>query len=104
MILKQFGISNKAVFAFLSISLLLCTSVALGSTVDILVLQGGNPAAQASISIDGSNVGQTNSGGTLYNVFIGPGSHTVVANWQGLSGSRSFEAQSDSYTQITINL
>ncbi len=104
MILKQFGISNKVVFAFLSMSLLLCTGVALGSTVDVVVDHGGSPAGQASISIDGTNVGQTNSNGALYNIFIGPGSHTVVANWQGLSGSRSFTAQSDSYTQLTISL
>lgn len=104
MILKQLGISNRVVFAFLSMSVLLCTGVALGSTVDILVLQGGSGAGGASISIDGSYVGQTNGQGSLYNVFIGPGYHTVVANWQGLSGSRSFTAQSDSYTQLQINL
>jgi hypothetical protein len=104
MMLKQSGINSKAVFAFLSISLLLCTGIALGSTVDVYVDHGGSPAGWANISIDGSPVGQTNEKGLLYNIFIGPGPHTVVANWQGIIGSRSFTAQSDSYTQLQIDL
>jgi hypothetical protein len=105
MMLKRFGISNKVVFAFLSICLLLCMDVALGSTLDVYVDYGGNPADQALIYIDNDNcLGQTNSDGTLNNIYVDPGFHKVVAKWQGRSGTRSFTALSDSYTQLRIDL
>jgi hypothetical protein len=110
MMLKQFGVSNDVMFAFLSISLLLCTGIALGSTLDVYVDYKGIPAGQASIYLDNDTyLGQTISDGTFNDVYIAPGFHTVVANWQDgngqqRSGTRSFTACNDSYTQLRIDL
>lgn len=92
------------------ISLLLCIGLALGSTLDVYVDYKGNPVAQASIYIDNATyLGQTISDGTLNNIYVDPGSHTVNANWQDdngqqRSGIRSFTAFNDSYTQLRIDL
>ncbi len=111
MMLKQFGISNKVAFAFLSISLLLCMDVALGSTLDVYVDYKGKPAGKALVYIDNDILlGQTNVvNGTLSNINISPGFHTIVAKWhdnhgQQSSGMMSFTAEPNTYTRLRVDL
>lgn len=101
---KRFGISNKVVFAFLSIGLILCMDIALGSTLDIYVYSGGAPASSAEIYVDGVWKGRTYPDGSLLNIDVAPGFHTVVASFDGRSKNRDFTAQSDSYTQLRIDM
>lgn len=94
----------------ISISLLLCIGLALGSTLDVYVDYKGNPVNQASIYIDNDTyLGQTISDGTLNSIYVDSGFHIVAANWQDdtgqqRSGTRSFAASNDSYTQLRIDL
>lgn len=101
---KRFGISNKVVFAFLSIGLLLCMhAAAQDSTLNIYVNYEGKSADDATILIDGKEVGKTSEDGN-FKTSISSGKHTAVANWQGKSGTVTFMALPGSYTDVRIDL
>lgn len=102
----------KAIFVFLSISLLFCMDiVAEGSMLDVKVSYEGKPAGQAYIYIDNNStsVGQTSLEGTLDNINIDPGDHTVIATWRDSSGQERMGRKSltilpESYTDLNIYL
>ena len=96
--LKQLRISNRA-SVLLLISILLCTSVALGSTVDIKVTRGGYPAPGVDVYVDGNRVGTTSGNGQI-SANVSPGSHTATA---GVI-SRVFDVQPDGYVWLEIQL
>jgi hypothetical protein len=104
--LKQFFRSKRAMFAFLSISLLLCMDVALGATLDVYVSDGGNAASQAYVYMDDNPtaVGTTEPDGWLRGINVSPGFHKVVAERGGNRGTNTFTANSDSYTSLNIYL
>jgi len=106
MMLKQFFMGKRAMFAFLSISLLLCMDVALGATLDVYVSDGGNAASQAYVYMDDNptKVGKTEPDGWLRGINVSPGFHKVVAEWDGKRGTSTFTANSDSYTSLNIYL
>lgn len=110
MMRKRLAISNKVLFALLSISLVLCIDMALGSTLDVYVDYKHGPAGQADVFIDNDTLlGETDSDGALYDIKVNPGVHTIAAKWQDNNGKlcygeRSFTALSDSYTLLHIDV
>lgn len=100
---RHFYIRN-AMFIFLLISLLLSISIAQGATLDVYVLSRNQGVGNAAVFIDGYPVGNTFPDGSLKGINISPGYHTVVASWNGMSGTNSFTAQSDSNIPLTIEL
>lgn len=96
--LIQLRISKRAMVLLL-ISILLCTNAALGSTVDIKVTRGGNPAPGVDVYVDGNRVGTTSGNGQV-SANVSPGSHTAMA--EGIS--RNFNVQPDGYVWLEIQL
>jgi hypothetical protein len=106
MISKQSCISKMALFAFLSISLLLCMGVALGSTLDVFVYDGPNAVGGASVLIDDNPqpVGYTDSSGALKGINVSPGFHKVVARLGGKTGTSTFTAGSSNPDTLYVYL
>jgi hypothetical protein len=107
MLPKQFCISKMAMFALLSICMLLCMGVAAGATLDVFVYDGGNAVGQASVYIDDNPqaVGLTDSSGALRNINVSPGFHKVFATFGQKRGTSTFIAQSDTtYTSLNVYL
>lgn len=96
--LKQLRISKRALVLLL-VSILLCTNVALSSTVDVKVTRGGNPVPGIQVYIDGNPV-ETTSGNGQISANVSPGSHTAMA--EGIS--RPFDVQPDGYVWLEIQL
>ena len=96
---------SKALIVPLSISMLLCINVALGSMVDVSVsLAGGNPVPGAAVYIDNEFVGNTWQDGWLRDLPVRPGDHIVRAEAQGATGSDSFYVQYDGRETVKIIL
>lgn len=96
---------SKALIVPLSISMLLCINVALGSMVDVSVsLEGGNPVSGAAIYIDNKFVGNTWQDGLLRDISVIPGEHAVRAEGQGGTGTGSFNVQFDGHAFVKIVL
>ncbi len=96
---------SKALIVPLSISMLLCINVALGSMVDVSVsLAGGNPVAGAAVYIDNEYIGNTWQDGLLRDITVRPGEHTVRAEGQGGTGTDSFNVQFDGHAFVKIIL
>ena len=110
MIFARFLLGNKFVFAILSICVIFCVDIALGSTLDVHVYYKGEAASKASVYIDEDILlGQTDLKGILKDVNISPGNHIVVAKWRDyngdeLSGSLPFTAEPRSYTMARVDL
>lgn len=88
----------------ITICILFSTEVVLGSTIDVSVYYEGSPVGPAYIYIDDNSVGQTTIDGILNNIYVDPGTHIVIAKWNGRSGKRSFTSPLDSHTWLRINL
>ena len=97
---------SKALIVLLSISMLLCINVALGSsTVDVYVsLVEGNPVPGAAVYIDNEFVGNTWQDGLLRDAPVSPGEHIVRVEGQGRIGTKSFNVQYDSREYVIIIL
>ncbi|MDD1735359.1 MAG: carboxypeptidase-like regulatory domain-containing protein [Methanothrix sp.] len=97
--------SKKALTVLLLISLLLCTNVAMGSTVQVTVRSGDEvPVPGAAVYIDNEFVGNTWQDGMLRDIPVRPGHHSVRAEWQESSGTDSFDVQIDGYASVNIYL
>ena len=96
--LRQLRI-NKRALVLLLISILLCTNAALGSTVDIKVTRGGNPAPGVDVYVDDNWVGTTSGDGQVSSN-VSPGTHNAMA--EGIS--RRFDVQPDGYVWLEIQL
>ena len=96
--LKQLRINKRALILLL-ISILLSSSVALGSTADIKVTRGGNPAPGVDVFVDGNWVGTTSGNGQV-SANVSPGFHTAAAG----GVSQGFNVEFDGYAWIEIRL